>query len=72
MIKSPMQIPSAFLGLLLYVATAHAADWPSWRGPAQTGVAAETDLVASWSPTGENLVWRADFTGRSTPTSMRW
>ena len=70
MIKSPMQIPSAFLGLLLYVATAHAADWPSWRGPAQTGVAAETDLVASWSPTGENLVWRADFTGRSTPVVL--
>jgi outer membrane protein assembly factor BamB len=43
------------------------ADWPSWRGPRQDGVAADVDLIAKWSPAGENLVWRADLVGRSTP-----
>lgn len=44
-----------------------AADWPHWRGPRHDGTSPETGLVASWSPAGENLIWRADFTGRSTP-----
>ena len=44
-----------------------ASDWPSWRGPNQTGSSSETGLVSSWSLEGENLVWKADFIGRSTP-----
>ncbi|MCB1036417.1 MAG: PQQ-binding-like beta-propeller repeat protein, partial [Acidobacteria bacterium] len=44
-----------------------AEEWPSWRGPHQTGASTETGLVDSWSLDGENLVWRADFIGRSTP-----
>jgi outer membrane protein assembly factor BamB len=43
------------------------ADWPTWRGPHQDGVAADVGLVSKWSPAGENLVWRADLVGRSTP-----
>jgi outer membrane protein assembly factor BamB len=43
------------------------ADWPSWRGPHQDGVSTDVDLIAKWSPAGENLVWRADLVGRSTP-----
>ena len=57
-----MQLPCAFLGLLLAVSSAYPADWPSWRGPAQNGVSEETGLVESWSP-----IWHAEFTGRSTP-----
>jgi len=49
--------------LLLTVHAAAAADWPSWRGPAQNGVSAETGL-----PTSTNEVaWRLPFGGRSTP-----
>jgi outer membrane protein assembly factor BamB len=44
-----------------------AGEWPSWRGPGQNGVSSETGLVSSWSPAGENLAWRADLIGRSTP-----
>ena len=44
-----------------------ASDWPHWRGPQQNGVSPETGLISSWSPDGENLVWKADFIGRSTP-----
>ena len=44
-----------------------AGEWPAWRGPRQDGVSPETGLVSSWSTAGENLLWRADLTGRSTP-----
>ncbi|HVR08498.1 MAG TPA: PQQ-binding-like beta-propeller repeat protein, partial [Thermoanaerobaculia bacterium] len=43
------------------------SEWPSWRGPHQDGSAADTGLISKWSPAGENLVWRADLVGRSTP-----
>jgi outer membrane protein assembly factor BamB len=41
------------------------ADWPDWRGPARTGVSAETGLPSSWAPAGENVAWRAPYGGRS-------
>ena len=44
-----------------------AADWPEWRGPARTSVSSETGLPTSWSPSGENLAWRAPYGGRSSP-----
>ncbi len=43
------------------------ADWPSWRGRAQTGVSSETGLISKWSTSGENVIWKADLVGRSTP-----
>ncbi len=48
-------------------AAAAVADWPSWRGPDQNGASSETGLVSSWSPEGQNLIWKAPFDGRSTP-----
>src|SRR5919109_398862 len=45
----------------------HGADWPDWRGPARTGVSTETGLPSSWSPSGENLAWKAPYGGRSAP-----
>ena len=44
-----------------------AGDWPTWRGPNQDGTSAETGLISTWSVEGENLLWQADFIGRSTP-----
>lgn len=57
----------AFGLVLLTWAGASASDWPHWRGPGQNGVSPETGLISNWSPEGENLVWQADFVGRSTP-----
>jgi outer membrane protein assembly factor BamB len=65
--KQRKHIPFIFLGLLLCSGIADSADWPSWRGPSQNGVSSEIDLVSSWSPDGLNLLWRANFIGRSTP-----
>ena len=56
------------VGLVLGLAAPAAAqDWPGWRGRGQTGVSDETDLVSSWSPEGENLIWSDVWVGRSTP-----
>ena len=43
------------------------SDWPDWRGPARTGVSADTGLPEKWSPTGENLAWQVPIGGRSGP-----
>jgi outer membrane protein assembly factor BamB len=47
-----------------------AADWPHWRGPARTGISAETGLLRQWPAGGPRLIWRADNVGDgfSTPT----
>ncbi|MDX1643072.1 MAG: PQQ-binding-like beta-propeller repeat protein [Thermoanaerobaculia bacterium] len=46
---------------------AGAGDWTHWRGPLRNGTSPETGLIDSWSVDGENLLWRVDFVGRSTP-----
>ena len=60
----------SFILVLLYFSASFATDWPSWRGPHQNGVSDDTGLVSHWSLDGENLVWKADFKGRSTPIVM--
>ena len=52
---------------LIGLNNALASDWASWRGPNQDGSSSQTGLISSWSVDGENLVWKADFIGRSTP-----
>lgn len=43
------------------------ADWPELRGPNRDGTAADRNLPETWSPSGENLVWRSPHGGRSGP-----
>jgi len=46
-------------------------DWPHWRGPEMNGISREKGLPASWSPEGENLIWKsAELGTRSTPIVM--
>lgn len=35
-----------------------ADDWPQWRGPARTGVSAETGLLKEWPKDGPPLRWK--------------
>jgi len=44
-----------------------AAEWPYWRGPRSNNVSEETGLPSRWTRGGENMLWRADWIGRSTP-----
>jgi outer membrane protein assembly factor BamB len=39
-----------------------ANDWPHWRGPAGSGVAAASPLPSTWSAT-ENIAWQAPLQG---------
>src|SRR5262245_9164275 len=62
--------PLVFLSFALWIPAAvllHGSDWPEWRGAARTGVSDATGLPSSWSPTGENLAWKAPYGGRSSP-----
>lgn len=46
-------------------------DWPHWRGPSMDGVSYETNLPETWSPKGENLIWRKEeYATRATPVVM--
>ena len=48
--------------LLAALATAHAEDWPQWRGPRGDGRSAEAAFPTTWSKT-ENVVWRTPLPG---------
>ena len=50
--------------LALAVASASAADWPTFRGPDRTGVAPDTDLLESWPEGGPPLIWQTAGAGR--------
>ncbi|PYS70445.1 MAG: hypothetical protein DMF69_13550, partial [Acidobacteria bacterium] len=56
--------------LLLLLMPTRAADWAEWRGPARDGISLEKGLPTSWSPSGQNLAWKAPYGGRSAPIVM--
>ena len=56
-----------FILSLMLAPNASKADWSAWRGPDQNGTSSDTGLISTWSQDGENLIWKADFIGRSTP-----
>ena len=45
-------------------------DWPDQRGPNRDGVSLEKNLPEKWSLSGENLLWRVPYGGRSAPVIM--
>ena len=62
------------IGLLLFLAEpAGATDgWLHWRGPAQNGTSAETDLPDTWDLEGQHHLWSIDLPGRGTPVIARY
>jgi outer membrane protein assembly factor BamB len=61
---------SIFLNVGLAVSFVAANDWAEWRGPARDGVSPEKNLPVKWSPSGDNLAWKAPYGGRSAPIVM--
>ena len=55
--------------VLMAVGSAHAGDWPQWRGPNHDGSSAETGLPASWS-LASGVLWSADLPGMSSATPV--
>jgi outer membrane protein assembly factor BamB len=54
--------------ILLFVAVAHAEDWPQWRGPRLDGTSKESKVPVHWSATS-NLLWKMPLpgTGHASP-----
>lgn len=44
-------------GFFVLVLGIQAADWPNWRGPERTGVAAESGLLTEWPSGGPKKLW---------------
>ena len=63
-----ISIGTAVCVCLLSVA-ALAADWPHWRGPNASGVAADATLPVRWSAT-ENIAWKASIAGAGVSTPI--
>ena len=61
---------SIYLNLCLAFSLVAVSDWTESRGPNRDGISIETNLPSKWSPTGENLAWKAPYGGRSGPIVM--
>ena len=67
-IRRALLLPLVIYTFLLFgVTAASAGDWIHWRGPNHNGTSNETGLVSNWQIDGENMAWKVDFIGRSTP-----
>ena len=56
---------------LVAAVTIQADNWPSWRGPAGTGVSVEKGLPIRWSPT-DGIRWRTPLPERGNSTPIVW
>jgi outer membrane protein assembly factor BamB len=53
--------------------SAWAAEWPSFRGPAAAGIAADQNLPDSWdATTGENIQWKTPIPGLAHSSPILW
>src|SRR4051794_20775326 len=64
----------AAIGLMLFgfqAVEGASENWPQWRGPHATGVAAAGDYPVKFSPT-EGVEWKVELPGRGTSTPSVW
>ena len=63
------RIPTSHIVLLIALSamglstSAHAAEWPQWRGTNRNAVTTETELLTSWADGAPPLAWRASGIG---------
>ena len=53
------------------IPSAHADNWPNWRGPNNDGISAEKNLPTHWSET-KNLLWKLPLPGKGSSTPIIW
>lgn len=61
----------SLLTLFIAFSSAHADDWPQWRGPANHGISAEKDLPLEWSKT-KNIRWSVSTHGAGVSQPIVW
>src|SRR5262245_25905612 len=66
-----LKLKLALIFAITLTITAHAENWPNWRGPSSSGVTSETGLPVSWSNT-ENIAWKADIRGFGISSPIVW
>lgn len=49
----------AAAAMLLTAGFVMASDWPQWRGPARSGVSAESSWMDHWPAAGPSIAWKA-------------
>ena len=69
-------IPALVIALAVVVLAVAArggggANWPSWRGPVNSGVAPDADPPVEWSES-ENIRWKVDLPGPGHATPVIW
>src|SRR6185369_17418225 len=67
----PILVIVLFSSVVVLTSTAGAANWPQWRGPGGTGVSAEKNLPAEWSP-AKNIRWKTPVAGRGHSSPVVW
>ncbi|MGI9243736.1 MAG: PQQ-binding-like beta-propeller repeat protein [Verrucomicrobiales bacterium] len=60
--KNLRYLPVTLLAIQ-FLQTAHADDWPQWRGPDRDGISKEGGLLAEWPESGPPLAWRGKGLG---------
>ena len=68
---SPAFSRSPVLAVVCVSSGGAADNWPQWRGPKGTGVAAEGDYPVKFS-TDEGVAWKVDVPGRGISTPTVW
>lgn len=71
--RKTLMVATWAAGSLMVLASgiATAANWPSWRGPSGTGVAAGKDFPTSWG-TGKQIRWSYAIPGKGASTPIVW
>ncbi len=57
--------------LILMASAAHAENWPQFRGPAASGLMAESQLPTAWGPE-ENVAWKIKLPGVAWSQPVVW
>ncbi|MHC4745483.1 MAG: outer membrane protein assembly factor BamB family protein, partial [Planctomycetota bacterium] len=57
-------------GLLFVTNTAHAENWPCWRGPRNDGTCIEKSVPVNWDPAG--ATWKVQLPGKGHASPIVW
>lgn len=67
------RVLSIAVALLIVGSLAEASNWPTWRGPLQSGVAEGSGYATTWNVAeGTNIAWKVKLPGPGSSTPAVW